>query len=348
MHPYVRLVRARRAAALLVAAPLLIAGCSDSGSKSTTQGSSSGSSASASAGAGGASGGGGGTCTPKAGKDLVVMADDKQSQASDNIVAIATTSVAKPPLTTALDKVSAALSQEALVGLNRAVSSSGGETPTAAAKKFVADNKLADGLSGGSGSITIGTQAFAESNVLGAVYQQVLNAAGYKATARQVGSRDLLEPAVEKGEIQVVPEYAASLTQFLAQKFKTSDKASADITKTMATLKPLAARAKFTALTPAAATDQNAFAVTKATSDAYQLKTFSDVASKCGSSLTFGAGANCPANPFCQDAIKAAYGVTVQLKPLDYDGPLTRKALQQGRILVGEVFSSDADLVKAS
>jgi len=341
MHAHVKLVRARRTAALLVAAPLVIAGCSDSGSKSTTQGSGSSSSSSSGGSASAAA-----TCTPKAGKDLVVMADDKQSQASDNIVAIATTSVAKPPLTTALDKVSAALSQDALVSLNR--SASAGDSPSEVAKKFISDNKLGDGLSGGSGSITVGTQAFAESNVLGAVYQEVLKAAGYKASVKQVGSRDLLEPAVEKGEIQVVPEYAASLTQFLAQKYKTSDKASADITKTMATLKPLAERSKFVALTPAAATDQNAFAVTKATADQYRLKTFSDVVSKCGGSLTFGAGANCPANPFCQDAIKSAYGVTIQLKPLDYDGPLTRKALQQGRILVGEVFSSDADLVKAS
>ncbi len=54
-----------------------------------------------------------------------------------------------------------------------------------------------------------------------------------------------------------------------------------------------------------------------------------------------------PDNLFCPDAIKWTYGITVDLKPLDYDGALTRNALKQGRILIGEVFSADADLVKA-
>ena len=84
-------------------------------------------------------------------------------------------------------------------------------------------------------------------------------------------------------------------------------------------------------LDPATATDQNAFAVTKATSDKYGLETMSDVASKCGTTgITFGAGANCPQNVFCADAIKKTYGITIDLKPLDYDGALTRGAAQAG------------------
>ena len=176
----------------------------------------------------------------------------------------------------------------------------------------------------------------------------MLTKAGYTVTTQKVGLRNILEPALASGEIKVVPEYAASLTQFLLQQDKdTTQSASTDIDKTMDVLKPLALKHGFTALDPAAATDQNAYAVTKATSDAYGLKTMSDVASKCGTTgITFGAAANCPTNPFCAAAIKKTYGITIAFKSLDADGPLTRAAVKQGKVLIGEVFSSDPDLVR--
>ncbi len=285
-------------------------------------------------------------CTPVAGTALVVLADDKQSQASDNIIPAVNKSVAKAPLTDALNAVSKILDQDTLTGLNRETSAN--KKPADVASTFVADKKLGDGLSGGSGKIVIGTQDFAEASTLGQIYKDVLTKAGYTASVQTVGSRDLLEPALESNQVQVVPEYAASLNSFLAKKQGVADTSSAQIDKTVASLKPLAEKAGFVVLDPATATDQNAFAVTKATADKYKLTKMSDVATKCGTTgITFGAGANCPQNVFCADAIKKAYGITIELKALDYDGALTRGALKQGRILIGEVFSADSDLVKA-
>jgi osmoprotectant transport system substrate-binding protein len=287
-------------------------------------------------------------CKPVAGKDLVVLADDKKSQASDNIIPAVNVKVAKAPLTTALNDVSAALDQTTLTGLNKQTSA--GQKPSAVASTFVAQKNLGAGLSGGSGTIVVGTQTFPEAVTLGNVYADVLNKAGYKASVKTIGTRDLLEPALQAGkDIQVVPEYAASLNGFLAKKYKVTDQSSAQIDQTVAALKPLAARANIVVLNPATATDENAFAVTKATSTKYGLASMSDVATKCGTTgITFGAGANCPQNVFCADAIKKTYGITIDLKPLDYDGNLTRGALTQGRILIGEVFSSDSDLTPAS
>ena len=239
------------------------------------------------------------------------------------------------------------LDQDALTGLNKATGDEG-KQPKDAASAFVADKKLGEGLSGGSGNIVVGTQDFAESETLGNVYADVLAKAGYSTSVKKVGSRDLLEPALEKGEIGVVPEYAASLNSFLAKRQKVTDDSSADIDKTVKALKPKAEKAGITVLDPASATDQNAFAVTKKTADKYGLTSMSDVAKKCGTTgISFGAGANCPQNPFCADAVKKAYGITIDFRSLDYDGALTRNALKQGRILIGEVFSSDADLIKA-
>lgn len=330
-----RVVKACAVAALIAAVPVLAA-CSDSKKNTTGTSVTAPSNVPAKA----------NVCKPVAGNELVVLADDKHSQASDNIIPAVNKSVDKAPLTDALDAVSKALSQDALTGLNRQTGAN--QKPTSVASAFVAAQKLGDGLSGGSGKIVIGTQNFAESETLGEIYKDVLAKAGYSASVQTVGTRDLLEPALEKNQIQVVPEYAASLNSFLAKKQGVADTSSSDITKTVASLKTLADKAGFTVLDPAAATDENAFAVTKATADKYSLTSMSDVASKCGTTgITFGAGANCPQNVFCADAIKKTYGITIDLKPLDYDGALTRGALKQGRILVGEVFSSDADLIKA-
>jgi osmoprotectant transport system substrate-binding protein len=330
--------RLLRAAALAISIPLAVGACSDSG-KSNNAASNSPSAASSSS--------GGGNCAAKAGDGLVVLKDDKQSQASDNIVPVVNTKVAKAPLTDALNSVSAALTQDKLVALNKSVSVD--RTPEAdAAKKFVSDNNLGNGLSGGSGSLIVASANFSESVTLANVYAEVLKKAGYSTTVKEIGTRQLLEPALESNEVQVTPEYAASLTSFLAQKDKSSQKPSGNIDETLATLRPLAASHGLTVLNAAPANDQNAFAVTKATADAYHLTSLSDLASKCTGTIKFGGPPECPQNDFCQKALENTYGLKISFTPLDADGPLTRQALKQGTVLLGEVFSSDADVTAAS
>jgi osmoprotectant transport system substrate-binding protein len=97
-------------------------------------------------------------------------------------------------------------------------------------------------------------------------------------------------------------------------------------------------------LTPSAAVDQNAYAVTKDTQTKYSLTKLSDLA-PIGNKLTLGAGPECPTRPYCQPGLQKTYGITFKaFKPLDTDGPLTRAAFKNGSIDVGLVFSSDGDL----
>jgi osmoprotectant transport system substrate-binding protein len=159
----------------------------------------------------------------------------------------------------------------------------------------------------------------------------------------------VLEPALESGEVQVTPEYAATLTTFLAGKTNQTDKQpSNDINQTMSVLRPLAESRGLTVLDPAEATDQNAFAVTKTTADSLGVKTLSDLAAKCPGGITFGGPPECPQRPFCQPALEKTYGLKItQFTALDADGPITRTKLKQGGVLLAEVFSSDADVVSA-
>src|SRR5207249_7003410 len=98
------------------------------------------------------------------------------------------------------------------------------------------------------------------------------------------------------------------------------------------------------ALTPSAAVDQNAFAMTKANSQKYNATKLSDLA-PIGNQLVLGAGPECPTRPFCQPGLKSTYGITFKdFKALDTDGPATRAAFKNNTIQVGLVFSADADL----
>src|SRR4051794_15959018 len=211
-----------RAAALAISVPLAIGACSDSGNDNNNASAPSSSSSAVQ----------GGNCSAKSGSTLVVLQDDKKSQASDNIVPVVNTKVAKAPLTDALNSVSAALTQDKLVALNKSVSVE--RTPEAdAAKKFVSDNNLGQGVSGGSGPIIVASANFSENVTLANVYAEVLKKAGYTATVKEIGSRQLLEPARERNEVNVTPEYAASLTTFLAQKAKSSQTPSGNIDETL-------------------------------------------------------------------------------------------------------------------
>ncbi len=290
-------------------------------------------------------------CAPVAGKTLVTLADDKKLQLSDDIVPVVRTAVAKAPLTDALNKVSAVLSQNKLNALNVATGSQH-ESAQEAAQDFVSQNGLGSGFSGGSGPITVVAANFAENQTLAYVFADVLKAAGYSTSVKQSTNRELYLPALEKGQYDVVPEYAATLTEFLntaANGANAPVKASSDIATTITQLTPLAAAKGLTVLTPAAATDENAFAVTSAFATKYGVTTLSGLAAACGGGVTLGGPAECPQRPFCQPGLEKTYGLKISgFTALDADGSLTRSAVEQGKVALVEVFSSDSDVKPAA
>ncbi len=285
-------------------------------------------------------------CTSKPGSTLAVLADNKHLEDSDNITPIVRTSVAQAPLTTALNQVTAALSQTALINLNVQVSDDRVD-PTTAASQFVSAHNLGQGLTGGSGSITIAAQSFAENETLADIAADVLNKAGYSATAKVVGERELYEPALEANQVQAVMDYAASMTTYLATKVNSKALPSQNIDTTITVLKQLATPRGLTVLNPATATDEDAFAVTRATATAYGLKSISDLVTKCPGGVTLGGPANCPQRPECQPGLLSTYGLKTSFTALDEDGPLTRSALTSGKVLLGVIFSSDPDATPA-
>jgi len=319
---------------MLAAASIALAACGGEGSSGTKE-------------ADKASGAG---CAPIAGNQLVVLDDDKKLQTADNIIAVVNAKVATDPaLLAALDKVAAALDTPKLIALNKAVDVDR-KTPEVAAKDFATAEKLTDGLAKGpGGNVVIGAANFSENKTLGALYKIALDAAGYTSTVQSIGNRELYEPSLEKGEIQVVPEYAGTFTEFLNKKVNGASAqpvASGDVDKTVTALTDLAGKVGLKVGKASKAADQNAFAVTKALADKYSLKTLSDFASKCsGAATVLGGPPECPQRPFCQPGLETTYNLKVgKFSSLDAGGPQTKNALTTGSITIGLVFSSDGAL----
>jgi len=321
-------------ASTLTAAVVILAGCGQSGSSGTQAPPSS------------ATGAG---CAPVAGDTLVVLTDDKNLQNTDNVVPAINKKASSPQLIAALDKVSAALDTTKLIALNKAVDIDR-KSSKAAAQEFATANNVTAGIEKGpGGKITVGAANFSENATLGELYSIVLTAAGYTVKVQQIGNRELYEPALEKGDISVVPEYAATLATFLSGKVdgkNAKDPSSSDLNTTMTNLKALGDKSGLVFGTPSSAQDQNAFAVTTAFADKYGVKTLSDLAAKCsGAATVLGGPPECPQRPKCQAGLVTTYNFQAgKFSSLDAGGPLSKTGLKQGTVSVALVFSSDGAL----
>jgi osmoprotectant transport system substrate-binding protein len=188
----------------------------------------------------------------------------------------------------------------------------------------------------GKGSLVVGAAAFTESKVLAELYAQVLNDAGYSATVTTVKNRELYEPSLEKGEIDVVPEYAATIAEFLNAKVngpkapEEKPVASGDAAATVEALKKLAEPRGLKVLAVGEAVDQNAFAVSKEFAEKNKLKTLSDLgAAKL--KVKIAAGDECAVRPFCAPGLKKTYGIDVAgVDPKGVGTPQAKQAVKDG------------------
>jgi osmoprotectant transport system substrate-binding protein len=285
-------------------------------------------------------------CEPVAGDSLVALEDDKGLQTVDNIIPAVNADASSPELLDALNEVSAALDTPKLIELNKQVDIERKTSPNVA-KEFVSTEGIGT-VTGGSGKVTIGAANFGENQTLAYIYAEVLNKAGFDANVKTVGNRELYEPALEKGELDVVPEYVGTLTEFINKKVNGADAepvASADLEATVTGLTKLGEEVGLVFGEPSEAADQNAFAVTTAFADEYGVQTLSDLADACGSGLVLGGPPECPERPFCQPGLETTYGLTFDsFSSLDAGGPLSKTALKQGKVAIALVFSTDAAL----
>ncbi|MET7858296.1 ABC transporter substrate-binding protein [Streptomyces sp. NPDC005318] len=197
------------------------------------------------------------------------------------------------------------------------------------------------GSGGGSsaGGLTIGTANFTENQVLGHLYAETLRAAGVKTTVRaNLGTREILIPALEGGDIDLLPEYQGALLHYLDPKAKATEEGEMQNALAIALPKGLQI------LPYGMAEDSDAFVVTPATAEKYGLTSLADLAMQNGK-LVIGAAPEVKKRTVGAVGLKDVYGVEFkEFKSLDSSGPLVKGALRKGDVDVANLFTTDTDI----
>jgi osmoprotectant transport system substrate-binding protein len=187
--------------------------------------------------------------------------------------------------------------------------------------------------------ITIGSFDFPESVLLADLYAGALAANGFPARVLpDLGTRELVDPALMSGLVQVVPEYSGSALEFISVGRLS---ATSDVAATSRALAEQVAGRGLVAGRPSAAQDGNVIVVTAATAARYGLRSIADLA-RVAPRLAFGGPPECPERAYCLRGLRQVYGLRFRaFVPLDAGGPLTLQALESGDIGVALLFSTD-------
>jgi osmoprotectant transport system substrate-binding protein len=190
--------------------------------------------------------------------------------------------------------------------------------------------------------IIIGSKNFPEEDILGQLYTQALKAKGFSVTYKsQIGSTELMTPALQSGKINFYPEYTGVIVQDVFHRTNSPKTASA----TYALAKKLEATKGNTLLAPTPFYDTDVLAVTNATASKYGLKSISDL-QKAGS-FKLGGFPECKTRNTCFLGYTKQYGLS-KASFLPLAGISAYAALDAGKVLAADVFSTDPPLLKPS
>lgn len=191
----------------------------------------------------------------------------------------------------------------------------------------------------GDDAITVASFNFPESVILAEIYAQALEAGGFDVDRElDLGARELVEPALERGLVEFVPEYSGSALTFVT---KGEVAATADEATTHRDLTTALHERGLVALAQARAQDKNGVVATAETATRFELRTISDLA-PVASQLVFGGPPECPERPLCLLGLESTYGLKFRdFVSLDSGGPFTVQALAQGQVDVGLLFTTD-------
>lgn len=191
------------------------------------------------------------------------------------------------------------------------------------------------------GTITIAHQAFGESEIAAHIYGDVLAEDGYTVKYQSFKDRAAIYAALKSGDVDLVPEYAASALEFLNGN---EGEASPKIGPTMTAFEAQLAKIDLEAGKPSGAVDTNSLVVSEKTSKDKNITKISDLTAD----MKLGGPQDCPTNAGCIPALKSTYNLdfTATFSPLDLGGPITKKALENGDIDVAVLFSTDALIAK--
>jgi osmoprotectant transport system substrate-binding protein len=198
--------------------------------------------------------------------------------------------------------------------------------------------------SGDKGTVHISGQEFGEAALVAAMYDEVLTKAGYDTDVKLVGTRDVYMKKFP-GDIDVVPEYVGGILDYLNTTKNGADAkpiTTADAQASISAGKQLLDDQGITLLDPSAATDTNAFFVTKDYASSNNVSKLSDLK---GKSVVLAGAEDCQGRPDCEGGLTKVYGIDItKLLPLGYASPQAYKSVIDGESQLGETSTTDGTL----
>jgi osmoprotectant transport system substrate-binding protein len=198
----------------------------------------------------------------------------------------------------------------------------------------------ADSLSGdaaaNSETIVVGSQDYYSNEIIAEIYAQALESDGYTVERDfRIGQREVYVSEIESGAVDLFPEYTGPILQYWVP--ETTARLEGDVYDALVAAAP----DSLTVLDQSAATDQDAYVVTREFAEANGLSTIEDLA-KVTTPLTLGGNSEGESRPNGPKGLESTYGVSVDFTPIeDGGGPLTLKALKDGDIQLAIIYTAD-------
>jgi glycine betaine/choline ABC-type transport system substrate-binding protein len=189
--------------------------------------------------------------------------------------------------------------------------------------------------------LTVGSKNFTEEFILGEIYAQSLEAAGYDVKKDlNFGSEQIAYQAVKDGEISGYPEYTATvLTSLFEQQ---PQDVSADATEAADAANAELAKDGNTSFAPAPFADSNAVGLLSSKADELGVTKVSDLEGKSQDLVLYGSP-ECRQRVDCLVGLQDTYGLQFkEFHPVDIG--LRYEVLDKGQADVSILFTSDAQL----
>jgi glycine betaine/choline ABC-type transport system substrate-binding protein len=187
--------------------------------------------------------------------------------------------------------------------------------------------------------LTVGSKNFTEEFILGNIYAQALQAAGYDvSTNLNLGSEVIAYKALQDGEISGYPEYTSTLLQSIFGKETVPADAQTAFAQAKQELEPKGQ----TAFAPTPFADSNALGMLKTKADELGATKISDLQGK-SQDLTLYGSPECRERADCLVGLEDVYGLQFKsFNPVDIG--LRYTVLDKGQADASIVFTSDAQL----
>jgi osmoprotectant transport system substrate-binding protein len=214
--------------------------------------------------------------------------------------------------------------------------------PAPAETTAAAGSQIQSNPDNGSTSITVGSKNFTEQKILGEIYAQALQAAGYDVkTELNLGDEKTALKALQDGQIDAYPEYTGTaLLSFFNT--PTDELEGVDSQKAYEMVKADFAKEGIDALPPTPFTNSNEVAVTGETAQKLGLKSISDLKGK-SQDLTLYGTPECRQRKDCLLGLEQTYGLKFK-KFVPVDPALRHEVLEKGQADVSIVFTTDPQI----